>query len=927
MASGNFSESRIQAERALEELLREDFSSHDGRSEAEKIFDEFLQEGFDPREGGRVLREFVKREIESKNITDFQSAERVWQEILKEGRLPKAPPAPKRSEAKNNPGVFISKPIQRSQEIDFDHSYDNVIIGGMAKEFLENNPEEAEKMEKEVQTRKFVTFGADSDVARTWIFNVHPSNPYRFDVDIFKVKYKKEFKDVVLKELFLKKSAKISFRIVFRLVKMATPAEEMKTILSNRPEMINMDYFFADEENQPKIYYEETAENTFEEHYEECFENLKKEIEKNEKKGSGWIFNGIMRCYIEVAFYEALKGSSYFELPKWIRDKKAVINVKNDDQECLKWALRSALSPVNKSPQRVSKYKEKDGLDYRGISFPRPVNEIDKLEKNNPRLSINVFTYEEGKTGSITPCRNTKNPKGYFKINLLFAKSGEKTHYCWIKNFKALMHDNQTNQRPFYCMKCLARYSNKVRMEKHEKECKGVDGKEGVVRMPEEGQNKLKFKNFKNLTKAPFVIYADAEAVLEKTEAKDCEGNTVKKAKHTMSSFAFIAVRSDGEVAAEELFRGKEAPKVLIEKLEETAKKPKCDLKEERKFKKMSSADWESFYSETKCSVCDKDLVRKGYEDWKRVYDPEKAKYCGKSHERCLKEALQEMGKKQLFHKEVVFDKTDKWIDKNQTECLFCGESFFRAGWGRHATKMFCQFSGKFEGVAHQSCKRAQNINPGKLEIPIVFHNLSGYDAHFVMEGLAQKTSEEEIPEKIEVIAKSSEKYTTIKHGNLKFIDSLNFLGRGLESLVKTTEKKDLPKTAKLDEGKGLLFRKGVFPYEYIDSWRKYEDQNLSPKEAFYDALHKKEIKDSEHEYAKEVWEEFGCKTLGDYSDLYLKTDVALLADIFENFRKLCIKIYGLDPLNYPTAPSFAWDALLQKTKVELELLTDIDMI
>lgn len=135
-----------------------------------------------------------------------------------------------------------------------------------------------------------------------------------------------------------------------------------------------------------------------------------------------------------------------------------------------------------------------------------------------------------------------------------------------------------------------------------------------------------------------------------------------------------------------------------------------------------------------------------------------------------------------------------------------------------------------------------------------------------------------------------------------------------------------MPKTAKLDEGKGLLFRKGVFPYEYIDSWRKYEDQNLPPKEAFYDALHKKEIKDSEHEYAKKVWEEFGCKTLGDYSDLYLKTDVALLADIFENFRKLGIKIYGLDPLNYPTAPSFAWDALLQKTKVELELLTDIDM-
>lgn len=280
------------------------------------------------------------------------------------------------------------------------------------------------------------------------------------------------------------------------------------------------------------------------------------------------------------------------------------------------------------------------------------------------------------------------------------------------------------------------------------------------------------------------------------------------------------------------------------------------------------------------------------------------------------------MGKKQLFHREVVFDKTDKWIDKNQTECLFCGESFFRAGWGRDATKMFCQFSGKFEGVAHQSCKRAQNINPGKLEIPIVFHNLSGYDAHFVMEGLAQKTSEEEIPEKIEVIAKSSEKYTTIKHGNLKFIDSLNFLGRALESLVKTTQKKDLPKTAKLDEGKGLLFRKGVFPYEYIDSWRKYEDQNLPPKEAFYDALHKKEIKDSEHECVGGVWMQNPWRLQRFVSENRRCSSCRYLRKL----RKLCIKIYGLDPLNYPTAPSFAWDALLQKTKVELELLTDIDM-
>ena len=77
--------------------------------------------------------------------------------------------------------------------------------------------------------------------------------------------------------------------------------------------------------------------------------------------------------------------------------------------------------------------------------------------------------------------------------------------------------------------------------------------------------------------------------------------------------------------------------------------------------------------------------------------------------------------------------------------------------------------------------------------------------------------------------------------------------------------------------------------------------------------------------HAQKVWTTFGCKTLGDYSDLYCRTDVLLLADAFETFRKMYLRQYGLDPAHYYTSPGLSWDALLKKTGVELELLTDYD--
>ncbi|XP_063219333.1 uncharacterized protein LOC134529321 isoform X2 [Bacillus rossius redtenbacheri] len=123
-----------------------------------------------------------------------------------------------------------------------------------------------------------------------------------------------------------------------------------------------------------------------------------------------------------------------------------------------------------------------------------------------------------------------------------------------------------------------------------------------------------------------------------------------------------------------------------------------------------------------------------------------------------------------------------------------------------------------------------------------------------------------------------------------------------------------------------LVTRKGVFSYDYVSSWEKLDEPQLPPQDNFYNILNDSHITNDDYEHAKAVWETFGCVTLGDYSDVYLKTDVLLLTDVFENFRRLCLQTYGLDCSHYVSAPGFAFDAMLRQTGVRLELMIDYDM-
>ena len=116
-----------------------------------------------------------------------------------------------------------------------------------------------------------------------------------------------------------------------------------------------------------------------------------------------------------------------------------------------------------------------------------------------------------------------------------------------------------------------------------------------------------------------------------------------------------------------------------------------------------------------------------------------------------------------------------------------------------------------------------------------------------------------------------------------------------------------------------MLLRKDVFPYEYMDSWEKFYETALPPKKDFYSNLNLENISDEDYTHAQKIWDVFKIKNLGEYHDLYVQSDTLLLADVYENFRNVCLEKHQLDPVYFVSAPRLAWQACLKKAGVKLE--------
>ncbi|XP_021359655.1 uncharacterized protein LOC110454477 [Mizuhopecten yessoensis] len=156
-------------------------------------------------------------------------------------------------------------------------------------------------------------------------------------------------------------------------------------------------------------------------------------------------------------------------------------------------------------------------------------------------------------------------------------------------------------------------------------------------------------------------------------------------------------------------------------------------------------------------------------------------------------------------------------------------------------------------------------------------------------------------------------------------------MSQSLETLTENLAKEGLTKfknfSREFTESEAkLLLRKGIYPYEYVDTADRFSEQKLPSKEKFYSSLSRSDVSDADYAHAQSVWEKLNIRDLGQYHDLYLKTDVLLLADVFENFRHMCLDYYGLDAAHFYTSPGLAWSAALKMTGVRLELIRDPDM-
>ena len=170
-------------------------------------------------------------------------------------------------------------------------------------------------------------------------------------------------------------------------------------------------------------------------YYSLFIDKVKGEIEAWSQRGSGWMIDEILEAYINVARYQPLRGGSYMDLPKKLKNKKAILNIQNRDNQCLRWALRAALFAPRGDMRRTSSYPTEYGLDFTGIHFPTPVSEIGKLERQNPQLAINVFGWEK----EVVIVHRLSEKGGEIpRINLMITKQGDNTHYSYVKRLTAL---------------------------------------------------------------------------------------------------------------------------------------------------------------------------------------------------------------------------------------------------------------------------------------------------------------------------------------------------------------------------------------------------------------------------------------------------------------------------------------------------------
>ena len=598
-------------------------------------------------------------------------------------------------------------------------------------------------------------------------------------------------------------------------------------------------------------------------------------IDRFTLEGSGWAVIEALNHDLHVNKYAPLAARSYIPLPEEIQKKKATVNLKNDDDRCFIYCLGRALdpNPEKNHLDRVSTHLKNvcETLGLNTIKTPVNIQDLPKIEKQF-NVSINIYGHSNSDIHPIHKTYSTATKH----IDLLVTSKSETNHYVWIKNFNRLCHNvNKHGGKKYFCKHCMHPFTSEFILLKHMKDCMELNGCQAIG-MPAEGEV-TKFKSFRETGKIPFVIYADLESLLHKltvTQKLEVDQEqTEKLQKHVACSYGYkvVCCYNDSLSKPYKMYRGT-------------------------------------------------DSVHKFFTD---IFEEEK-------------EILEKL--KSFQNTPLNLSYKEKMHHKNATKCYVCDCSFTDKN---RKVRDHCHVLGNYRGAACNTCNLSMKMTK---TIPVIFHNLKGYDSHLLLPELGK------FNKKISIIPNNMQTYmsfsvgneityTDVKTGelkkkdwfNLRFIDSFGFMASSLSQLVVDLKQGGLDKFKNVSREFGsdteLMTRKGVYPYSFMDGYDKFDiDPFTLTKSDFRNDLTGEDISDCDYEFYKNICNTFGIKTLGEYHDLYLKSDVLLLSDVFENFRETCFQYYELDPAHYFSAPGLSWNACLKMTGIELELISDVDM-
>src|SRR5688572_25285125 len=542
--------------------------------------------------------------------------------------------------------------------------------------------------------------------------------------------------------------------------------------------------------------------------YSDAVDKIKESMASYQMQGSNWRFRAVLKLDIDTVEYKPLKGNSYIPLPEYLANKKAIINPKNNDDECFKWCITRAMYPTAKNPQTITRdlIEQSKKLDWSGIVFPvaADANIINKFERNN-NVSVNVFGYEK----DVYPLYISKHESDA-RVDLLLISDGEKKHYCWIKNFNKLMSSRteKSHNSMHYCRRCLNGYREVESLNRHSEYCSQQDAQR--IELPEPG-TMLGFRNYYRKMRVPFVVYADFESFIKPIDT--CQPNpntsyTNKYQKHVPSSFCYYIKCFDDNLYSQApvMFTAEneddDVAQIFIDTLIENVK----DIYKRFKFPKrmiFGKKDKELYDSASVCHICEGELGLDRVRDHCHLT----GKYRGAAHNSC-----------NLSYKVPKFFP----VVLHNLSC-YDAHLFVRKLRGDDNEKINCI-----------PCNEEKYISFSREVVVDKFINKEG-------------------------------KEITVKR-ELRFLDSFRFMPSSLDALSKNLRKEQCKNIGEFYKGRqlDLLLKKGTYPYDYVDGVERLNETELPPKHKFYSKLNDSDISDEDYGHARTVWSEFGFKTFRD---------------------------------------------------------------